>query len=73
MLFGEFVVDDDESFCKILAVPDKHTALIQLPQVAGKILLLFIIVLNIYVEKFKLMLYNYPDNAFSDPDPIVTN
>jgi len=36
MLVGEFVVDDDESFCKILAVPDKHTALIQLPQVAEK-------------------------------------
>ena len=35
MTVGEVVVDEDESFCKILAVPDKDTALIQLPQVPG--------------------------------------
>jgi len=36
MTVGEVVVDEDESFCKILAVPDKDTALIQLPQVPEK-------------------------------------
>ena len=54
MLVGEFIVDDDESFCKILAVPDKHTALIQLPQVAGWN---FIIFYNCFfsVVKFKIL------------------